>query len=258
MTNKVERMTSVRDAVTWAVVVLVVSVHASGCVSLGEGATDSGQKFKPSDSVLAEIRDEMRAWVLDDAIRRFAWDDSSKLEEVVTRELLCQRLLTSHREFETACDVTFADCLRALENPATLDEAALNRWAGGHRDVNRDQPKPDDAVWHRARWVREGGYWQQDVVWAGEAPRRGWNRADTNGLWGWDPKLPGDFKGDLDDDGQRGWRGTHVGYPFKTDDGCDCILWITPKEAYLECLSRDGIRTGAGLWHRYRWKVERN
>jgi len=237
----------------WVVTAFFVG---AGCVS--DHPSDSGANAKPTDTDLAAIRDVMRAWVADDEIRRYAWDDASRIEEVLTREELCQRLLLSHGEFETACEVTLADCLRALENPSTLDEDGLNRWAGTHRDINRDLSDPDDAIWQRARWVRRGNYWEQKVVWKGDAPRRGWNRADVDGLWGWDPKLRGDFEGDIDDDGQHGWRGTHVGYPFKTTDDCDCILWITPKEAYLECVSVDGLRTGAGLWHRYQWRVERD
>lgn len=229
-----------------------------GCGCISDSNRDLNRSAKPSDSDLVFIRGEIRAWVDANNIHRYAWDDPALLLTAVTREELCRQLLATHNAFENACDVSLSDCLRALAHPVTLDEAELNRWSGAHRDFNRDQQNPDDAVWHRARWVRDGGYWQQDVVWAGAAPRRGWNRADADGLWGWDPKLPGDFEGDIDDDGQGGWRGLHVGYPFRTDEGCDCILWVTPKEAYLECLSVDGIRTGAGLGHRYRWRVEQH
>ncbi len=250
---RVYRCPSVANKVYSLIIALCIS---SGCIS-NHGQVPNANS-KPTHQDLVSIRDEMRAWVEADAIRRYAWDDASRLEDSYTHETLCRQLIASHGEFEHACAVTFSDCLRALETPTTLDESGLNRWAGVHRDVNRNQPKPDDAVWRRAHWVRDGEYWQQDVVWAGEAPRRGWNRADADGLWGWDPKLPGDFKGSIDDDGQRGWRGVHVGYPFRTADGCDCILWITPKEAYLECLTADGIRTGAGLWHRYEWTVKQD
>lgn len=226
-----------------------------GCARLDDASPSQRADGKPTNTNLVAIRDEMRAWVAGNAIRRYAWDDPAQLVETISREDLCRRLLASHAEFEGACNVTLSECLDALENPRPRDEESLNRWAGAHRDVHRDQAKPDDAVWHRARWIGEGRYWQQDVVWEGEAPRRGWNRVDEEGLWGWDPKLPGDFKGAIDDDGQHGWKGLHVGYPFATGDACDCILWITPKEAYLECISGDGIRTGAGLGHRYQWTV---
>ncbi len=49
-------------------------------------------------------------------------------------------------------------------------------------------------------------------------------------VWGWDPKSGSDENGDI---------GTHLGLTFALPP-CEFIIWITPKEAFLE-----GVNTSA-------------
>ncbi len=228
-------------------------------------------------------------YVEGDRIRRYAWDQHGELHGYYTREELCEALLESHAQLGVAaCEVTLAGCLEALSEPRAPTVAELQTWTGVHRDVRRETPKPDDAVWLPPYKVepeldpnteyRPGEepqpYWQQDVVWAGEHPRQGWNRLDERGLYGWDGKLPGKDVPALETvieagevpggsqttgDGQGGWKGVHIGYPLTSEDGCACIIWVTSKEAYLECVNGDGLRTAAGLGgggHQYQWQIE--
>ena len=46
-------------------------------------------------------------------------------------------------------------------------------------------------------------------------------------MWGWDPK---------DYTNHYGYQGSHVGYPFTSNSGADCIVWLTGEEAFLECV----------------------
>jgi hypothetical protein len=232
---------------------------------------------------IRSIAEEIRRWVqgahvdeagqeaIEDAagcIRRYDWNDPNKVVRTYTRKALCKQLVRQYNRLtaESAhegCKARVEDCLRALERSDTYDDKDFRCWKGLHQDTNRGQEHPDDAYWFDPVWWKEQQCWRQDVVWAGENPRRGWHCAGPKGLWGWDPKLKGHPERGpgvqpLDDDGQHGWKGVHAGYPFECADGCKkYILWILPKEAYLESINTKGLRVAAGLWHGYTWTVDR-
>jgi len=98
---------------------------------------------------------------------------------------------------------------------------------------------------------------KQDVIWVdpkdkSTGTRHGWNVSsdDDDYVWGWDPK-------EDDPPAKHGENGAHIGYPF--DHGpCRCIVWVTLKFAYLECVFEDAQhkkcrfsverRSGHGTW----------
>jgi hypothetical protein len=56
---------------------------------------------------------------------------------------------------------------------------------------------------------------------------------------------------------RRGKQGTHVGFPLKHEKGeCWCIVWLTPKNQYLECITagRKG-KTSVDLYGRGKWTL---
>ena len=70
-------------------------------------------------------------------------------------------------------------------------------------------------------------------------------------IWGWDPK---------NNSCQGGRQGAHVGFPFDVGASTHCIVWVTPEEAFLECLrnrhrtsttSGSGNSEGYGQWYIY-------
>ena len=200
-------------------------------------------------------------------IRRYDWNDPTKLVRTFTRKELCRILVRQYNQIDTdpdkdGCKVSVKDCVAALEKPSTYTDDDFRVWMGLHKDTNRDRDHPDDAYWFEPVWWPEMECWRQDVVWYGENPRRGWHCAGKRGLWGWDPKLTGHAERGpgvlpLDPDGQNGWKGAHAGYPFDCADGCTkYIIWILPKEAYLESIDSNGRRVAVGLWHGYTWDVD--
>ena len=69
-------------------------------------------------------------------------------------------------------------------------------------------------------------------------------------MWGWDPKEPVQH---------YGWQGSHVGWPFTSASGAECIVWLTGEEAFLECIKTVGTtkrRTSAGFWGYGQWRVK--
>ncbi len=262
-------------------VVLLWAAPACGEEDTGKAANAvGGESSKPSELTVESIRsicEEIRRWVrgvgLDASgkevvedergrIRRYDWDDPKKLVRTFTRKELCRTMVRRYNQTrDGGCEVTLKECLAALEKPSTYDASGFRFWKGLHSDTNREQKHPDDAFWFEpVRWERTP-WWRQDVVWCGENPRRGWHCADAEGLWGWDPKLTGHPERGpgvlpLDRDGQRGWKGAHAGYPFDCPDGCrKYILWILPKEVYLESMDTKGRRIAVGLWDQYAWAL---
>lgn len=81
--------------------------------------------------------------------------------------------------------------------------------------------------------------------------RFGWNQShpDVPYVWGWDPK---------DNDDEGGEEGAHIGFTFQAE-GCKCIVWVTKKEAFLECVTTGNTtpkkRTSTGLWGVGQWTV---
>jgi len=212
---------------------------ATGCASSPEPLPHP----PASEADIEQVRGIIEAQVDADAIARFAWDDPTRRIETLTRRALAERLVAEWNVVPApgaACAITVDEVATALAQPNAATHDDLNRWAGVHRDVLGGPPQPDDAAWARAEYEPAIDRWEQVVTWQGAAPRVGWNRLDARGLYGWDPKLPGSPHPDtgLVDDGQQGRKGTHVGYPFVSGGGCHCIVWVTPKEAYLECLER--------------------
>ena len=69
-------------------------------------------------------------------------------------------------------------------------------------------------------------------------------------MWGWDPK---------DSTNHYGYQGSHVGYPFTSNSGADCIVWLTGEEAFLECVKTVSFskkRTSAGFWGFGQWVIQ--
>ena len=69
-------------------------------------------------------------------------------------------------------------------------------------------------------------------------------------VWGWDPK---------EAINHFGYQGCHVGYPFISGGGADCIVWVTGEEAFLECIKTVGStkkRTSAGFWGYGQWTLQ--
>jgi len=133
-------------------------------------------------------------------------------------------------------------CVNALDTPKGFDDAdGWSAWRGNHRGTwfNDDGQRFDDqADWDPPRReptsvpgdVDNNGntreYDLQDVRWPGPPPRHGWNQShpDVPYVWGWDPKSGRDENGNI---------GTHLGFTFKLPP-CEFIIWLTPKEAFLE------------------------
>ena len=68
-------------------------------------------------------------------------------------------------------------------------------------------------------------------------------------VWGWDPN---------DSTNHYGYQGSLAGYPFTSNSGEDCIVWVTGEEAFLECVktvSSSKKRTSAGFWGFGQWVV---
>lgn len=94
---------------------------------------------------------------------------------------------------------------------------------------------------------------KQHVIWTnpdGSRKREGWNvsSADTDYVWGWDPKEGPD---------EHGKNGTHVGFPLKHETGkCWCIVWLTPENRYLECITPDRkCKMSVDKWGHGKWTL---
>ena len=182
----------------------------------------------------------------------------------LTKRQLCEALVHRHfvgvssgmgetnANFLQCPDVTQSvllnACINAMTIPQGYDRAeGWNLWRGEHNGTwfNDDgQRFNDQAQWDAARKEpskvqgdvdNQGNprsYDFQDVRWPGPPPRAGWNQShpDVPYVWGWDPKTGSDENGDV---------GTHLGFTFELPP-CEFIIWLTPKEAFLE-----GINTSA-------------
>ena len=68
-------------------------------------------------------------------------------------------------------------------------------------------------------------------------------------VWGWDRK---------DSSDHYGYQGALVGWPFSSNSGANCIVWLTGEEGYLECIKTVGTtkrRTIAGFWGYGQWSI---
>lgn len=185
---------------------------------------------------------------------------------------LCMYLVDRHNDMPAGEGVTNADhlggvtitveeCVNALTSPSGFGPGGFDRWKGKHDGKwtnDSGEMFEDDATWEEERdGERDYGengpdnYREQPVKF-GDG-RKGYNgsSSDKDFVWGWDPK----------DDGSCD-KGVHVGYPFDPGDGVglvNCILWITPTEAFLECIFDDpaapNARTSTGFWGKGQWEV---
>ncbi len=199
---------------------------------------------------------------------------------ITTRQQLCNRLVSRHNtgrntasgQLQSNADfsgvVIFEqDCVNALTFTQGYSNAAgLEAWAGQHRGTWYDQSQTfsDSADWQHP--VKEPSndpsdldnngnprvYDFQSVVFTertGDA-RYGWNQShpEVQYIWGWDPK---------DNSNDFGRTGTHVGFVFESGLA-ECIVWVTFKEAFLECVSTGGLdryRTSTGFFGYGQWDV---
>ncbi len=220
-------------------------------------------------------------------VQSIYWDvthDSMSLEfkpEISTRNQLCNLLVDrynnrrntgagqtlTNRSF-SGVSVSVGSCVNALTyTRGYTSSAGLANWAGSHEGNWFDvTTKFDDAAtWHSPRKEPTGNpsgdldrfgnpriYDFQPVTFterSGNA-RYGWNQShpEVQYIWGWDPK---------DNNNQGGQVGTHVGFPF-TSGFASCIVWLTPQEAFLECISPSGSqrkRTSTGFFGFGQWTV---
>jgi len=165
-----------------------------------------------------------------------------------TRRALAARLWSTHMNQLNANSqtnsaflgktISQADCEAGLTNPRGYkDKAGLAAWAGRHSGRWYVKGKTgkiwtDNAIWYapRAEACKHGTgrrYDFQPVSFLGQGAHIGCNQSHRymKAIWGWDPK-PG-----LDE--KR--FAPHLGYTFASA-GVECILWITPAEAFLECI----------------------
>ena len=180
---------------------------------------------------------------------------------------------------DLTADMLLNACVDALTNPRGFDGPdGWDAWRGTHDGAwfNDDGQRFDDsAEWDppRKEPTRVPGdndangnpreYDCQDVRWPGPPPRSGWNQShpEVPYVWGWDPKEGRDENGEI---------GTHIGFPFEVPP-CEFIIWLTPKEAFLEGINtgqpetravngrtvRGYPKTSTGLNGRGQWAVDR-
>lgn len=213
----------------------------------------------------------------------------------LTRLKLCEALVQRHyvnvspgmgetnANFLGCPDVTqpalLNACIVALNTPQGFKSPeGWDVWRGQHRGTwfdDKGKRFDDQAEWDSPRKepsrlpgdVDSSGdprkYDFQDVRWPGPPPRNGWNQShpDVPYVWGWDPKSGHDENGDI---------GTHLGFIFKLPP-CEFIIWLTPKEAFLEGINTDAEvaravngrtvrgypKTSTGFNGRGQWAVDR-
>lgn len=193
---------------------------------------------------------------------------------VTNRRQLCSALTPRHNrrrmgrrgltnaDYLGGVEVSRAECESALATPTFYAAGDLNHWRGRHvgRWLNDNgQRFNDHATWAveqaGSRQYGRGGpsaYREQAVGFSDG--RQGYNGSSSslNYIWGWDPK----------DDGSCN-KGVHVGYPIQPRAGMSvvhCLLWLTPSEAFLECVFDDSAapngRTSTGFWGMGQWSVQ--
>ncbi|HSG90277.1 MAG TPA: hypothetical protein VLA56_13775 [Pseudomonadales bacterium] len=239
----------------------------------------------PGDGPYRHTLEAMAAEVRADRITLDAVDGGRPM----TRDALCAALVRRHfhgagpppgatQAAFLACPdlderTLLAACEDALANPrGHAGPEGWRNWAGRHRGTWQNDGPPagdgrrfdDRADWDppRKETTRVAGdtdtsgqprqYDFQEVHWPRRrVGRHGWNQShpDVPWVWGWDPKDQGDANGDI---------GTHLGTTFSRGD-CHFILWLTPREAFLEGIDR-GVgpphpKTSTGFFGRGQWRV---
>lgn len=212
-------------------------------------------------------------------------------KDLRTRKALCNELVVRHY-FSTAPGMTqtnraysgvsptASQCVNALTytNSYTGDRGSRwYDWAGAHSgfwyEGSTGQKFSDKAIWNDSIKmpanspydVDQSGnprvYDFQSVVFTERTgnSKYGWNQShpEVQYIWGWDPK---------DESNAGGQVGTHVGFPFHVAKStstkeASCIVWVTPQEAFLECISMESEywrrRTATGLTGFGQWSVSR-
>lgn len=195
-------------------------------------------------------------------------------EGTLSRDALCRQLAERHNsglgfgQSRTSAaflgqTISARECAAALHTPRgypTLD--GWTAWAGKHQGhwFGQDKNGTDSARWHRPRLERSHHgpartYNLQPVEFLhenGALKHRALNQShrDVNYIWGYDPK---DKKGDE----ELGKWAPHIGFTFDKET-TRCIVWLTPSEAFLECIRLHGgqrLRTSVGFWGYGQWTV---
>lgn len=226
----------------------------------------------PGDTAYSKIVQDVYHSVSSDRIR-MDWKTNIR-----TRPQLCQELVKRHNNTAPVggktnasflgVEITVNDCLNALYYSKGYKNASgWQAWAGQHQGTwfNQDgQSFHDAATWEssvRKRTQPQDNdldssrrprvYDFQKVVFHDEkrpeSAKYGWNQShpEVAYVWGWDPK---------DGTNDNGKTGTHVGFTF-LQDKASCIVWVTPKESFLECVSGQR-RTSTGFWGVGQWSVK--
>ncbi len=229
----------------------------------------------PGDTVYTEIIQELYYSAVNNDI------NMTRDPSITSRNALCQLLVDRHNngynsnagQAQTNADfidhdLSVSDCIVALQFPTGFGSPdKLEFWAGRHQGKWYDvsQHFDDEADWKHP--VKEDTndpvndvdslgnprvYDFQEVEFLGRTgqARYAWNQShpEINYVWGWDPK------NDVDRGGQEG---AHIGFPF-TSGLADCIVWLTPAEAFLECMAPGGVdrlRVSTGLSGYGQWSV---
>ncbi len=233
--------------------ILCLVIATGGCANNqrdgANGNPNRGPDMYPGDTAFTRILLRLRRSVDNDDMD-FSWGalrDQSK-------DSLCQLLVNRHKARlgqEQSNDewlgcvprLTKECCVDALTNPRGYDSPDdWNVWRGKHKGdfFTANQTIKDDAEWSPSQKAptkvtgdndSQGNpreYDHQPVEWPG---RHGWNQShpEIENVWGWDPKDNGNQKGEI---------GAHLGFTF-TKGNCKYIIWITPKEAFLEGIRKD-------------------
>lgn len=171
----------------------------------------------------------------------------------------------------SGASITTSDVEQGLASPTSYDQSDWEAWMGFHGGhwfyTSQDEQDQDDAGWYPPRTTQRSEFSNPDdhqfayfYTPSEEVKRVGWNESNAAAdfVWGWDPKDvdPSSFGGG------PGSLGTHVGFPFATDEA-RWIVWVTPQVAFLECItprSSESNRRRTSVpswdWGYGQWKVK--
>jgi hypothetical protein len=203
-------------------------------------------------------------------------------QSIHTRTQLCVKLTDQHNNGTPGVatqtnaalinqTITVADCLNALWfSQGYNSSTGLAAWKGnlsGSWYADNGATFNDPAIWKAPISVQTGDpqndldnngnprvYVFQQVVFSARtgAAKYGWNQShhEVAYIWGWDGK-------DNNSEPVNGDVGTHVGWTFNQGTA-KCIIWVTKKEAFLECVKTVGAvkkRTSAGFFGIGQWTI---
>jgi hypothetical protein len=228
----------------------------------------------PGDRAYTQIIEDLRDRVSRDRIVMQFWQGGA----VQSRSQVCQLLVQRHNSGSNrgqsqtnsaflGQSLTGTECTNALiRTRGYSSPAGWTEWAGLHQGTwYGDAQFPDSARWlvprreptrspgsdlDRSRQARVYDFQPVEFLNRTGAARNGWNQShpEVSYVWGWDPKEGQD---------ERGQNGAHIGFPLQVGT-VSCLIWFTPKEAFLECIKRTGtgrVRTSTGLFGFGQWTV---